>query len=127
LPSKLMPWIKKPVLKKKKRGKKELWILAGWGLTTVILILPTWEVEIRRIMVWGQPGQKVCETPSQPTAGHRGSHLSAQLCRNRNRRIAIQSGQGIQWDPILKNNQEMTRALCAHVNNKKIKIKNKIK
>jgi hypothetical protein len=29
------------------------------------IILGTWEAEIEKIKVWGQPGQKVCETPSQ--------------------------------------------------------------
>jgi hypothetical protein len=33
------------------------------------IILATWEAETRRTEVPGQPGQKFCETPSQPTAG----------------------------------------------------------
>jgi hypothetical protein len=30
---------------------------------------PTWEAEIGRVAVQGQPGQKVGEIPSQPIAG----------------------------------------------------------
>jgi hypothetical protein len=33
----------------------------------VPLILPTWEAEIKRLTVWGQPRQIVCETPSPKT------------------------------------------------------------
>jgi hypothetical protein len=32
-----------------------------------------------RIVVQGQPGQKVCETASQPIAGDSGTHLSSQV------------------------------------------------
>jgi hypothetical protein len=46
------------------------------------VILVTWEVEMRRITIQGQPGQKVSENPSQPIkAGHGGGCLSSQLCR----------------------------------------------
>jgi hypothetical protein len=42
------------------------------------VILDTLEAESRRIVVLGQPRQKVHETPSQPIAGHGGAHLSSQ-------------------------------------------------
>jgi hypothetical protein len=42
------------------------------------LILTNLETEIRKIMVWGQPGQIVCETPSQPVAGCGGEGPSFQ-------------------------------------------------
>jgi hypothetical protein len=32
----------------------------------MLIILATWEAEIGRIMVQGQPGQKVSKTPFQP-------------------------------------------------------------
>jgi hypothetical protein len=32
----------------------------------MLITLATWEAEIRRIEIPGQPGQKVPETPSQP-------------------------------------------------------------
>jgi hypothetical protein len=34
------------------------------------IILASWEAEIGRIMVQGQPEQKVCQTSSQPVATH---------------------------------------------------------
>jgi hypothetical protein len=37
-----------------------------WELTPANLA--TWEVEIGRIIIWGQPRQKVLEIPSQPMA-----------------------------------------------------------
>jgi hypothetical protein len=43
------------------------------------VILATQEVEIEKIMVQDQPGQKVYNTPSQPKkAGHSDMHLSSQ-------------------------------------------------
>jgi hypothetical protein len=33
------------------------------------------------IVVWGEPRQKVYETPSLPVAGHSGAYLSSYLCR----------------------------------------------
>jgi hypothetical protein len=45
------------------------------------VILATWETEIRKITVQGQPRQKVCKTPSQPIAGNDGACLSSQRCR----------------------------------------------
>jgi hypothetical protein len=43
------------------------------------VILATWEAEIARTAILDQPGQGVLETPSQPTAGHSGAHLSIQV------------------------------------------------
>jgi hypothetical protein len=60
---------------KEKRQKKKL------GLVTISVIPGTQAVEIRKISVGGQPGQKVLETPSQPIAGSGGAHLSPQLLR----------------------------------------------
>jgi hypothetical protein len=37
------------------------------------------EIEIGRIVVGGQPGQKFCETSSQSMAGHGGAYLSSPL------------------------------------------------
>jgi hypothetical protein len=49
-------------------------------LTSVIL--PTRETEIRRILVPGQPGQKVHKIPSQQKKTEHGfEHLSSQLLR----------------------------------------------
>jgi hypothetical protein len=49
-----------------------------WWLTPIILA--TQEAEIRTIAVGGQPGQKVCKTPSQPIVGCGRVCLSFQLC-----------------------------------------------
>jgi hypothetical protein len=48
-----------------------------WWLT--LIIAATWEAEGERIMVQGQPGQKVLKTLSQPIAGCNCVHLSCQL------------------------------------------------
>jgi hypothetical protein len=48
-----------------------------YWLTLVILL--TWEVGIRRIIVWGQHWQKVHETPSEPIVGCGYTCLSSQL------------------------------------------------
>jgi hypothetical protein len=51
-----------------------------WCLTPVIL--GTWEAEIRKIAVWGQPGQEVTsKTLSQSITGHYSTCLSSQLPR----------------------------------------------
>jgi hypothetical protein len=47
----------------------------------MLVILPTWEAEIRRITVWGQHRQKVNKTPSQSIAGCDGMCLSPQTRR----------------------------------------------
>jgi hypothetical protein len=39
------------------------------------VILATWEAEIRRIMVRGQPRQKVGKTPSQPIKSWEQGHM----------------------------------------------------
>jgi hypothetical protein len=50
---------------------------AQW-LTSIILA--TWEAEIGRTVIQGQPGQKVHEASSEPIkAGHSGACLSSQL------------------------------------------------
>jgi hypothetical protein len=40
--------------------------LAGRAWLMPIVIVATWEAEIERIMVWGQFGQTVLETPPLP-------------------------------------------------------------
>jgi hypothetical protein len=48
-----------------------------WWFTPIITA--TWEVEIRRMEVQGQPRQKVSETPSQSKSGIVGQNCDA-LC-----------------------------------------------
>jgi hypothetical protein len=45
------------------------------------VILATWEAEIRRIRIGGQPGQKVLEGPSQPIVGCSGIPCHPKLHR----------------------------------------------
>jgi hypothetical protein len=46
------------------------------------IILGTQEAEIQRIIVWGQPKQKVQEIPSQTLkVGQSGMNLSPQICK----------------------------------------------
>jgi hypothetical protein len=43
-------------------------------------ILGTWEVEVRRVLIQAQPGQKSLQEPiSTEKAGHGGAHLPSQL------------------------------------------------
>jgi hypothetical protein len=51
--------------------------LRGWWWLTPV-ILATWEAEISKIVVWGQPRQKFPKTPSQPIAGLTCAHMSSQ-------------------------------------------------
>jgi hypothetical protein len=56
----------------------------NWVLWLTPVILTTWEVEIRRIMVQGHLRQKVHENLSQPIKKGCGvMHLSFQLCKKR--------------------------------------------
>jgi hypothetical protein len=50
-----------------------------WASVAHAYILATWEAEIRRIAVQGQPGQEAQEIPSQPTAGLSGMSLLSKL------------------------------------------------
>jgi hypothetical protein len=43
-------------------------------------MIATQIVKTRRIIVPGQPRQKVCESPSQPMAGRKAMPLLSQLC-----------------------------------------------
>jgi hypothetical protein len=76
-----------------------------WWLTTVILA--TLEAESKRIItVWGQPQQKVHETPISTNKKLgvvvNACHLS--YARRVNKRIEIQARLGINTRPYLKNN-----------------------
>jgi hypothetical protein len=44
---------------------RKIWLLGAGGS-----YLATWEAEIWRFAVQGQPGQIICETPFQASAGH---------------------------------------------------------
>jgi hypothetical protein len=66
------------------------------------------EVKIKRIAVWGQSGQKDCETPSQPIkAGCGGTHLHPSYAGSVNRKDVVQASLEITHKvrPYLKNNQ----------------------
>jgi hypothetical protein len=60
----------------------------------MLIILATWEAEIGRITVCGQ-GQKVHKTPSHVVA----IVLSPALWESTHRRITVQAGLGLKWDP----------------------------
>jgi hypothetical protein len=64
-----------------------------------MVILATWEAEIGRITVWGQPGQRVQETPSQPMAGHSMACICHSSCAGSiNRRFQVYASLGIKGD-----------------------------
>jgi hypothetical protein len=64
-------------------------------------MLATWEAEIRRIMFWGQA--KSSQDPIS-TSGCVWWHIPVipAIWRSTNKRITVQTGLGIKWDPILK-------------------------
>jgi hypothetical protein len=85
--------------------KKSLRACEFFRLTPVIPT--TWEVEIGRIPVQGQPGQRVSKTPSQPIkAVHGGAHLPSLLHRVINRKTVVQASHSKKCNlrPYLKNN-----------------------
>jgi hypothetical protein len=69
------------------------------------VILATREVEIMRIMVEGQPRQKIWETPFQPMAGNCSTLLSFQLCGKAQVRGWQSSWPEHKARPYLKNKQ----------------------
>jgi hypothetical protein len=58
----LLEWFRVKALSSNSNTKKKKREREFWWLTPVIL--PSWEAEIRKIMVQGQPGQIVLETLS---------------------------------------------------------------
>jgi hypothetical protein len=70
------------------------------------VILATWEMAIRRIVVGGQPGQKICEAP---ISANKKLGMVTHTCHpsymgSVNMRIEVQDGQGINSRRCLKNN-----------------------
>jgi hypothetical protein len=68
----------------------------------VPVILSTWEVEILRIMVQGQPRQKVLKNPSQPMPGCSDASIIPATQQSTKRRMVVQASLGIKQDLILK-------------------------
>jgi hypothetical protein len=66
----------------------KIWNEAGHQWFTPVT-LATWEVEIERIRVQGQPGKKVGETQFQTTARCDGPYLSSQATFEAEIRIAV--------------------------------------
>jgi hypothetical protein len=77
---------------------KERFSLAQW-LTPVILT--TWEAEIGRTAIQGQPQKKVSETPISTNKKLGICHLSYE--GSINSRIMVQDGPGINTRPYLEN------------------------
>jgi hypothetical protein len=72
----------------------------------MLVILATWEAEIQRIAIQGQPRQKVWETPSQPkNARHGGIRLSSQQLRNWVGSIEL------NWRIIVQDTSKITRVI----------------
>jgi hypothetical protein len=69
------------------------------------VILATWEVEIRRIMVQGQPGQKDLKAPSQPIKklGMVVHNWHSSYIVRINKRIMVQIGPVMSVRPYLRN------------------------
>jgi hypothetical protein len=74
LPSSMRHWVQIPVTPKIKlvHLARHQWLIP--------IILAAWETEMGRIMVWGQTGPRVSQTPSQPIVGLGDVYLSSQLC-----------------------------------------------
>jgi hypothetical protein len=62
----------------------------------------TWEAEIGGMAVHGQPGQKVSEISSQPTAGHVAGTYHPSYLGSVNMRIVVQTGLGKNMRAISK-------------------------
>jgi hypothetical protein len=73
--SNVRPWVQDPSATKKKKKTRLLKEQTLAGHQWFMPVIPaTQEVEIRRIVVWSQPGQIICEplsqiNPSQTKAG----------------------------------------------------------
>jgi hypothetical protein len=76
--------------------------IGGWAWWFTPVVLATWEVEIGRIEIPGQLGQKFLETPFQPIKRWCAS-VNLDYLGSINRRIAIvQACLGIKQDPVSK-------------------------
>jgi hypothetical protein len=74
----------------------------SWEQWLTPVILATREAEIRRIMVWGQPGQKVHKTPISINSWAWWHVPVTQATAGSLNRMAVQGGLGKKWDPISK-------------------------
>jgi hypothetical protein len=90
------------VLSRKLRG-------AGFQWCTPV-ILATWEAEIGRIMIWGQSGQNIQETPSQLRAVV--VPVIPKTVESVSRSVTIEASLGKKRDPISKDNPSKTGWRC---------------
>jgi hypothetical protein len=68
------------------------------------VILATWEAEIRRIVIQGQPRQKVSETPSLQKMLNVVVHTCHPIYAGSiNQRIKAHTGPGIKVRPLSEN------------------------
>jgi hypothetical protein len=74
-----------------------------WAQWLTPVILATWEAEIRRVIVRGQPGLKVLKIPSSNKSWVRWRvPVTPVTWGSTNRMITVQAGLGIKQDPISK-------------------------
>jgi hypothetical protein len=70
-----------------------------WLLRPVISV--TWEVEIGRIMVWGQPRQKVHKIPSQPIKNWFGGMCLSSQIHGKHKYVDLSPGWPQEHNMIL--------------------------
>jgi hypothetical protein len=90
------------------------------------VILATWETEMGRIAVQGQPRQIVHKTPFQPIVGHSGACLSSQATQEAEIGRITSPGQSRQKKvheiPSQRKKLEVVPCACHSSNGRKHKI-----
>jgi hypothetical protein len=76
-----------------------------WNLWLKLLLLTTWEAEIRRIWAQGNSGKKFTRPPSQKMTGCGRTHLHSHCMEIFKRRMEVHASTDVKVRPSLKNIQ----------------------